>query len=98
MYNDFFGFSEKPFSVTPNTRFLYWSPQHEGVIRALEYGIQERKGFLVLTGEVGTGKTTSLRALLEKLDSTVETSLILNPLLSTVELIQTINRDFGKTD
>ena len=95
MYCEFFGFSEKPFSVTPNTRFLYWSPQHEGVIKALEYGIAERKGFLLLSGEVGTGKTTSLRALLGRLDPQVETSLILNPLLSTVELIQTINRDFG---
>src|SRR3990167_5427348 len=63
MYCDFFGFNEKPFNVTPDTRYLYLSPLHQGVLETLRYGIQERKGFLLLTGEVGTGKTLSLRAL-----------------------------------
>lgn len=95
MYNHFFGFIEKPFHVTPNTKFLYPSTQHESVIQTLHYGIQDRKGFLMLVGEVGTGKTTSLRALLNRLGSDVQTSLILNPLISTVELLKCINKDFG---
>lgn len=95
MYQNFFGLTDKPFSVTPDTRFLFLSPQHQGVINTLLYGIREKKGFLVLTGEVGTGKTTSIRALLNLLEEDVQTSLILNPLVSTVELLQCINRDFG---
>lgn len=95
MYEDFFGFIEKPFNITPDTHFLYPSPQHDGVLKTLGYGIRERKGFLLLTGEVGTGKTTSLRALLSQLEEQIQTSLILNPLVSTLELLKTINRDFG---
>ena len=95
MYENYFGFLEKPFNVTPDAHFLYPSMQHEGVINTLYYGIQEKKGFLFLTGEVGTGKTTSLRALLNRLGDDVQTSLIMNPLLSTVELLKTINKDFG---
>src|SRR3989338_7794755 len=68
MYESFFGFFEKPFSTTPNTHYLYPSVQHEGVIRILEHGICERKGFLLLVGEVGTGKTTSTRELLKTIN------------------------------
>lgn len=95
MYQTFFGLAEKPFNVTPDTHYLYPSAQHEGVIQTLLFGIKEKKGFLLLTGEVGTGKTTSLRALLNRLGAEVQTSLILNPLVSTVELLKCINRDFG---
>ena len=95
MYREFFGFDEKPFDVTPDTRYLYLSPLHQGVLETLRYGIHERKGFMLLTGEVGTGKTLSLRALLNDLGESVETSLILNPQLSRLDLIKTINRDFG---
>ena len=95
MYENFFGFIEKPFNVTPDTHFLYPSAQHEAVISTLHYGITEKKGFLLLTGEVGTGKTTSLRSLLGRLGESHQTSLIINPLLSTVELLKTINKDFG---
>jgi general secretion pathway protein A len=95
VYLDFFSFSEKPFDVTPDPRFFYLSSQHEEAIEMLLYGVRERKGFMLLTGEVGTGKTTSLREFLNRLDSTMETSLIMNPLLSTLELLKAINRDFG---
>ncbi len=95
MYEEYFSFVEKPFKVTPDTHFLFRSTQHEGAIKMLDYGIRERKGFLLLTGEVGTGKTTSLRALLNNLQKEVRSSLIINPLLSTVELLTTINKDFG---
>lgn len=96
MYCDFFGFDEKPFNVTPDTRYLYLSPVHQSVLHTLQYGIDERKGFFLLTGEVGTGKTISLRALLNELKEGVETSLILHPQLSKLELLKTINRDFGQ--
>ncbi len=95
LYLDFFSFSERPFDVTPNTRFLYLSPQHEEAIETLLYAVHERRGFVVLTGEVGTGKTTSIREFLNRLNGSVETSLIINPLLSTLELLKGINRDFG---
>lgn len=95
MYLDFFSLSEKPFDITPDTRFLYLSPQHEVAIQTFLYGIRERRAFMVLAGEVGTGKTTSIRALLNRLGPEVETALIINPLLSTVELLKTINKDFG---
>lgn len=95
MYLDYFSFAEKPFDITPATRFFYLSPQHEEIIDTLHYGIRERRGFMLLTGEVGTGKTTSLRVLLNRLDATTETALIINPLLSTLDLLKAITDDFG---
>lgn len=95
MYNAFFGFQEKPFALTPNTKYLYLSEQHESVIRTLLYGIEQRVGFMMLSGEVGSGKTTTIRALLNLIQESVETSVILNPLLSNLDLIRSINRDFG---
>ncbi|MBI1909561.1 MAG: AAA family ATPase [Deltaproteobacteria bacterium] len=96
MYCAYFGFQEKPFNVTPDPRFLYLSKSHEEVLDSLLYGINDRKGFLLLTGEVGTGKTTIARALLDRLGETVDTALLFNPLLSTVELLRSINGDFGQ--
>lgn len=95
MYLDFFSFTQKPFDITPDTHFLYLSNQHQQAIDLMLYGIRERRGFIILTGEVGTGKTTSIRALLNRLDGDVETSLVINPLVSTLELLQAINKDFG---
>lgn len=95
MYLDFFSFAEKPFDITPATRFFYLSPQHEEIIDTLYYGIQERRGFLLFTGEIGTGKTSSLRVLLNRLDATTETALVINPLLSTLDLLRAIAHDFG---
>lgn len=95
MYCEYFGFEDKPFNVTPDTRYLYLSPCHQGVFETLRYGINERKGFILLTGEVGTGKTVSIRAFLNELGPNCETSLILNPQLSRLELLKTINKDFG---
>lgn len=96
MYCDFFGFNENPFNVTPDTRYLYLSAVHQAALHTLRYGIEERKGFLLMTGEVGTGKTVSLRALLNELKEGCESSLILNPQLSRLELLKTINKDFGQ--
>lgn len=95
MYENFFGFKERPFTLTPNTKYLFLSEHHENVIRMLLYGIEQRVGFMLLSGEVGSGKTTTIRALLNLIQDSVETSLILNPLLSTRDLVMSINRDFG---
>jgi general secretion pathway protein A len=95
MYERFFNFTETPFNLTPDPRFFFSSPKHEDAFSQILYGIQERKGFIVLTGEVGTGKTTLCRLLLDRLDAKIKTSLIFNPNLTTVELLQAINQDFG---
>ena len=68
MYCEFYSFSEKPFDVTPDPRFLYLSPSHQEMLASLLYGIKERRGFISIIGEVGTGKTTLLNAVLDRLD------------------------------
>ncbi|MBN1515487.1 AAA family ATPase [Candidatus Sumerlaeota bacterium] len=96
MYNKFFGLEEAPFNLTPDSRFLYLSRQHREAIGALLYGIQERKGFIMLTGDVGAGKTTVCRALLRDLgESEIEFAVIFNSYLTDIELLRAINDDFG---
>ena len=95
MYLSFFNLREHPFSLTPDPRFLFLSPQHEEALSHLLYGIQERKGFIEITGEVGTGKTILCRALLDRLDTTVSAALIFNSYLTELELLQAITSDFG---
>src|SRR5512136_2061385 len=96
MYLEFYGFREKPFSLTPDPRFVFLSKPHQEAFAHLLYGINNRAGFIALTGEVGSGKTTVLRALLSQLDADHHrTALIFNPCLSPPELLQTINREFG---
>ncbi len=97
MYQKFFYLKEMPFHVTPDPKFLYLGTKHREAIELLRYGINKRKGFIVLTGEVGTGKTTICRALLEKLADNVETALVLNPLLGPDELLKTVTNDLGLT-
>lgn len=97
MYARFYGLSEMPFNVTPDPRFLYLSPSHQEAISHLRYGIEERKGFIVLTGEVGCGKTTLCRALLNDLNHDVyETALILNPRINERQLLHGILRELGE--
>ena len=96
MYLDFHGFREKPFSLTPDPRFIFLSKNHREAFAHLLYGINNRVGFIALTGEVGTGKTTVLRSLLSQLDADHYcTALIFNPSLSPTELLQTITRELG---
>lgn len=95
MFEQFFGLSENPFNVTPDPKFLFLSKAHDEALSYLRYGIEQRKGFIMITGEVGAGKTTICRALLATLPKTVRTALILNPALSDIELLQAINQDFG---
>jgi general secretion pathway protein A len=95
MYESFFGFNEKPFNITPDPKYLYLSDQHQEAIAHLHYGIDQRGGFVVITGEVGTGKTTLCRHLLNNMDDRTEGAIIFNPNLSEIELLKAINSDFG---
>ena len=95
MYEEFYGFVQSPFTLTPDPRFLYLSESHDEAIRLLLQSLRRKEGFIVLTGDIGTGKTTLCRALLEQLDHTTFTSLILNPFLSVEQLLREILLDFG---
>jgi general secretion pathway protein A len=99
MYESFFALKEKPFALTPNPRFLFLSKTHNEVYAHLIYGIESRAGFVEVTGEVGTGKTTILRTLLSQLDeSKYRVAFIFNPKLTAFELLRNINREFGVAD
>ena len=96
MYTTYFGFNEKPFTLTPNPRFIYLSKNHKEAFAHLLYGINNHYGFIELIGEVGTGKTTVLRTLLGQLnDKNYRSALIFNPCLTGVELLRSINHEFG---
>src|SRR5207237_10346792 len=98
VYLDYYGLTEPPFDITPNPRFLFYSARHREAFNHLLYGIRERKGFVQLTGEVGAGKTTLCRAMLEQLSSMnghYATALILNPVMSSEELIKAIAIEYG---
>ncbi len=90
MYTEYFGLRERPFSITPDARYLYLSPHHREALAHLHFGIGEGGGFVQLTGDVGTGKTTVCRALLEQLPPHVDTALVLNPAVTVQELLQTV--------
>jgi len=90
MYNEFYGFSEKPFELTPNPRFLFLSPSHREALTSMIDGIRERRGFISITGEVGTGKTTLVHSLLNSLDEKVRTVLIFHTTITFKELLKTI--------
>ncbi len=95
MYTNYFGFNEKPFTLTPNPRFIFLSKNHKEAFAHLLYGINNHYGFIALIGEVGAGKTTVLRALLGQLqDANYRSALIFNPCLSGVELLRSINHEF----
>lgn len=95
MYQEYYGLTEAPFDITPNPRFLFYTPKHREAFNYMLYGIRERKGFVQLTGEVGCGKTTICRALLEQLGDRFSTALILNPVLNPDQLMKAIAMEFG---
>ena len=95
VYLEYYGLKEQPFSITPNPRFLFFSAKHREAFNHLLYGIRERKGFVQLTGEVGAGKTTLCRAMLEQLGKNFSTALILNPVLTVDQLVKAIAMEFG---
>jgi general secretion pathway protein A len=95
MYNHFYGFRESPFNITPDPRFLFFSDRHREAFNHILFGIRERKGFIQVTGEVGAGKTTLCRAVLEELGPNYVTALILNPCLNATQLLRAILAEFG---
>lgn len=97
MYKDFYKLKENPFNVTSDPDFFFSSHRHTEAFSHLIYGIKNRKGILVVTGEIGTGKTTLCRTLLNRLDQTTKTALILNPSFSELQLLQLIINDLGIT-
>ena len=95
MYNRFFGFKERPFKLVPNPEYLYLSRIHEEVLAHLNYAVGYGEGFVEITGEVGTGKTTLCRMFLESLDENTEAAYIFNPKLDALQLLKAINDEFG---
>ncbi len=98
MYQSFYGFREMPFNITPDPRFLYLSPTHQDALQHLKYGVREKKGFIVLVGEVGCGKTTLCRRFLNELDPAhYDTALILNPRITETQMLKAVLTDLGET-
>src|SRR5438045_8083750 len=95
MHEEYYGFTEKPFSLTPDPKYLYKSESHANAFDLLQYAIRRREGFVVVTGDIGTGKTTLCRAILDQLDRKTFTALVLNPFLSEEDLLRLILQDFG---
>ncbi len=95
MYEEYYGFVQPPFSLTPDPRFLYRSESHDLALQQVWQAIRRKEGFIVLTGDIGTGKTTLCRTLLEQFDETTFTALILNPFLSVEELLREVLLCFG---
>jgi general secretion pathway protein A len=95
MYEEYYGFTEKPFSLTPDPKYLFKSASHASAFELLQYAIRRREGFVVITGDIGTGKTTLCRALLEQVDRRTFTALVLNPFLSEDDLLRLVLQEFG---
>src|SRR6478672_8392344 len=95
MYEEYYGFTEKPFSLTPDPKYLFKSASHASAFELLQYAVRRREGFVVITGDIGTGKTTLCRALLEQTDRKTFTALVLNPFLSEEDLLRLILQEFG---
>jgi len=102
MYNEYFGFKEAPFSIAPDPRYLYMTAQHRDALAHLVYGLNSEGGCILLTGEVGTGKTTICRCLLEQIPEQANVALVMNPKLNEIELLETIcdelNIDYPDAD
>jgi general secretion pathway protein A len=92
---EFYGFRTQPFNITTDAELFFESRSHQEALASLMYGIEERKGLILITGEVGTGKTTLCKALLERLPASVRTSFIMSPYFSDIQLLQAIVEDFG---
>ncbi len=93
MYREFYGLREQPFNVTSDPSFLFLSTAHTEALNHLQYGIEQRKGFLAITGEIGSGKTTLCRALLNRLDPRTRVAVIFNSLLPELQLLEAVVED-----
>ena len=93
MYNQFYGFKESPFNLTPNSKFFFASHKHTEALDSLAYAINQRKGFVVITGEIGSGKTTVCRTLLSRLDRHTQVALITNTHLNSKDLLTMVLED-----
>lgn len=98
MYQEFYDLKDLPFNITPDPRFLFLSRRHREAYEHIHFGVTQRKGFVLITGEVGAGKSTLCRALLEELGGGFETALILNPVMTGIQLIRSILRELGQND
>ena len=98
MYKKFFEFKERPFKLVPNPGYLFLSKSHEEALGYLNYTILQGEGFVEITGEVGTGKTTLCRVFLESLDENTEAAYIFNPKMDALQLLQAINDEYGYLD
>ena len=95
MYAAYFGLKENPFSLSPDARYLFLSEQHRDALNCLIYGIKEKKGFVLISGDIGAGKTTICRSLINSLDESVESALIFNTAISDLELLETVLNEYG---
>ena len=95
MYSPFFGLKQKPFSIAPDPRYLFMSERHREALAHLLYGVQGGGGFVLLTGEIGAGKTTVCRCFLEQIPTRCNVAYIFNPKLSALELLITVCHEFG---
>jgi general secretion pathway protein A len=98
VYLKFFGLTEKPFELTPDPKFLFLTPGHREALAQLTYGIQEQKGFILMTGEVGTGKTTLLRTVMQRMDGRADFGFIMNSTLPFEQILEYAMADFGAKD
>lgn len=98
MYEDFYGLKAPPFNITPDPRYLFFSRGHREAFEHIVYGISQRKGFIQITGEVGAGKSTICRAVLEELGDDTATALILNPVMTGIQLLRSILRELDLDD
>ena len=96
MYREFYGLKELPFALTPDPRFIYFTPSHTEVMANLHYGIESGKGLVVVTGEVGTGKTTILRWMMQRLDRTVLVAYVFNPRLTVPRVLPAHHHPFRR--
>jgi general secretion pathway protein A len=97
MYKSYYGFCEMPFNITPDPKFLYLSPTHQEALHHLKFGVEQRKGFIVVVGEVGCGKTTLCRRFLNELDpARFDTALILNPRITENQMLRAILQELGE--
>src|SRR5215467_15385683 len=95
MHEEYYGFSDKPFSLTPDPKYLFKSASHANAFELLQFAIRRREGFVVITGDIGTGKTTLCRAILEQVDKKTFTALVLNPFLAEEDLLRVVLQEFG---